>query len=179
MTTRWIGYVLFTGVSVVIGCNAVGDIEPARVRSSDSVLEDGSEPQEPSSTAKSSGADASALAPPVMTPDASKPGPCDAYPDSKYCNGACRFTNDVNYGCGKTVCDSPCQPQNAVGACKNYECVIKQCIDGDYGDCDHDPSNGCETDLDEPQNCGSCGHKCPSASPYCNHGSCSATPRAD
>lgn len=29
-----------------------------------------------------------------------------------------------------------------------------------FGDCDGDPDNGCETDLDDPDNCGTCGNVC-------------------
>jgi hypothetical protein len=43
-------------------------------------------------------------------------------------------------------------------------------------DCDGDPSNGCETDLEtDPANCGACGSSCPawSCGPLCASGVCS------
>lgn len=38
-------------------------------------------------------------------------------------------------------------------------CEILECEEG-WADCDGDPSNGCETDLSDPQSCGACDVKC-------------------
>lgn len=38
-------------------------------------------------------------------------------------------------------------------------CEILECEDG-WADCDGDPTNGCETDLSDPQSCGACDVKC-------------------
>lgn len=40
--------------------------------------------------------------------------------------------------------------------CNSSGCA---CATG-FGDCDGDPDNGCETDLNDPDNCGACGNVC-------------------
>lgn len=42
---------------------------------------------------------------------------------------------------------------------ENTSCEILECEDG-WADCDGDPTNGCETDLSDPQSCGACDVKC-------------------
>lgn len=106
------------------------------------------------------------------------PGPCDKYPSSKYCNGKCVYIDDPLYGCSPTSC-MPCILPHASAKCEALKCVIAQCADEDWGDCDGNASNGCERDLDTRSSCGGCGIKCGGSTPYCNHGDCSATPRTD
>jgi hypothetical protein len=107
------------------------------------------------------------------------PKPCDKYPNAKFCNGKCVYIDDPLFGCSPTSC-LPCLVAHATPTCsKTFECVVAQCLEDDWGDCDGKQENGCETDLDTTSNCGGCGVKCGSAKPYCNHGSCSATPRTD
>lgn len=38
------------------------------------------------------------------------------------------------------------------------ECLLH--CDANWGDCDGDPDNGCETNLELPENCGACGLTC-------------------
>jgi hypothetical protein len=64
---------------------------------------------------------------------------------------------DVDH-CGN--CDTVCQPQDhAVPVCQNGACAFLcegQVNGGGFGDCDGDPSNGCETDLCSSPRCGGC-----------------------
>ena len=56
--------------------------------------------------------------------------------------------------CGK--CGAKCSSVHGTATCTAAACSVT-CSAG-YGDCDHDPSNGCETDLTrDPKNCGACG----------------------
>jgi len=53
-----------------------------------------------------------------------------------------------------------CKPLNAVGVIDSKgRCVIAKCM-ARYGDCDKNPSNGCETNLNTSENCGKCGNSC-------------------
>lgn len=79
--------------------------------------------------------------------------------------------DDVN-NCGS--CGNNCVLNNATEACQNGQCRVDSC-DADYGNCDNDPSNGCEQGLaSDIQNCGACGNQCsyPNATAVCTAGSC-------
>lgn len=71
----------------------------------------------------------------------------------------CTLVDDDPDNCG--TCGHVCKPlyaQNA--ACSKGACTYDKC-DINYGDCDGDPSNGCETCLIcKTDNCGGCGIKC-------------------
>ncbi|OIP41298.1 MAG: hypothetical protein AUK47_06620 [Deltaproteobacteria bacterium CG2_30_63_29] len=56
------------------------------------------------------------------------------------CGTTCEETHTTAVRCVDGVCDPTCADQ--------------------YGDCDSDPSTGCETDLDTAENCGECGARC-------------------
>ena len=60
---------------------------------------------------------------------------------------------------------------NASPQCDDGSCGIKECK-GNFGDCDNDAKNGCETPLDSLANCGGCNMPCNKAS--CAGGVCSA-----
>jgi hypothetical protein len=79
---------------------------------------------------------------------------------TKECDGTCVSTSDDRFGCARASC-SPCALHHAVNSC-NAEgaCVIASCV-GSWEDCDRDPDNGCEVDLDtDPKNCGACEDAC-------------------
>jgi hypothetical protein len=60
-------------------------------------------------------------------------------------------------------------------SCQAGECVF-ECAAG-WGDCDHDPSNGCELDVtSNPKACGACGSAC--AQGTCVEGACQPFPIA-
>jgi hypothetical protein len=84
----------------------------------------------------------------------------DAYPnclDPKTDDGNCG-------GCGN-VCDRTGDgggpPPNAYYGCLGGQCGALKC-NQDYGNCDGDAGNGCETSLLTSQNCGACGNVCAS-----------------
>jgi hypothetical protein len=69
--------------------------------------------------------------------------------------------------CG--MCGNPCSSNNGVAGCMNGMCTTT-CL-GNFGDCDKNPSNGCETDLtSDGKNCGKCGHDCQGGA--CGNGQC-------
>jgi hypothetical protein len=83
------------------------------------------------------------------------------------CDGVCAngcevdFRNDVNH-CG--ACGRPCALAHATAGCDAGRCVVARC-DPNYGDCDANPANGCETELTEnASHCGRCNEACAPAS---------------
>jgi hypothetical protein len=95
-------------------------------------------------------------------------GDCDGAPT----NG-CETPLDAREHCG--ACGRRCAaPPNAEAFCNGGTCGFR-CASG-YGDCDGDPSNGCEVDLrNDPGNCGGCLARCqrhPFSSPVCREGNC-------
>ncbi|MEZ4393712.1 MAG: hypothetical protein R3A48_21795 [Polyangiales bacterium] len=92
--------------------------------------------------------------------------------DTDYANGC-----EVNLGsnpehCGR--CGWSCgSPRFARAECTNGTCV-PACESG-HGNCDGDPTNGCESDLQyDPRHCGGCGRACP-AGQGCRRGTCVST----
>ncbi len=73
--------------------------------------------------------------------------------------------------CGS--CDNTCDAPHSTMTCINGLCEIISCDQG-YGDCNGNPSDGCETDLTSNDNCGNCGISCTAPSAYtdCQNGSC-------
>jgi hypothetical protein len=96
------------------------------------------------------------------------------YKTCPYDNGDCM--TDVAHSadnCGS--CGVHCSdPMNGIAGCADGVCAIKSC-NPPYDDCDHDPGNGCETNLSIDQaNCGECGHGCPTGR-SCVSGHCALT----
>ncbi|MDH5492106.1 MAG: putative metal-binding motif-containing protein [Myxococcales bacterium] len=91
------------------------------------------------------------------------------------CNGlredGCETPLDTTVDCGG--CGTSCALPNALTTCASGSCGIASCEPG-FGDCDGDPSNGCETALNTVDNCGVCGGVClrPNAIPDCSTGTC-------
>jgi hypothetical protein len=75
---------------------------------------------------------------------------------------------DACGGCGR-VCDI----LNAQAACNAGVCELDVCNTG-FGDCDGDPENGCERELNSLTNCGGCGVPCSlaNATASCVNGFC-------
>jgi hypothetical protein len=82
--------------------------------------------------------------------------------------GACVDITDPKVGCGG-ACSACTSPQNGQAACvlENdvQTCGLGSC-NAQFGNCDNDPSNGCETHTTTKENCGSCGADCKPL-PYC------------
>ncbi len=76
--------------------------------------------------------------------------------------------------CGDACAEVPLAANQEAGGCVAGSCQVR-CAAG-FGDCDGDPSNGCEADLgSERGNCGSCGRVCPlppRGQPFCADGAC-------
>lgn len=90
--------------------------------------------------------------------------------DGNFSNGCEKELNTVD-NCG--MCGLACAIDHANETCTNGTCQIDSCESG-WDDCDGDPANGCETDLDTASNCGACGQVCSfaNASATCNNQSC-------
>jgi hypothetical protein len=81
------------------------------------------------------------------------------------------LTSD-NFNCG--TCGKDCSFTNGGGACASGGCRLTDCNPG-FGNCDGDPTNGCETSTaSSGLNCGTCGHACSlaNAAPSCGGGQC-------
>jgi hypothetical protein len=59
-------------------------------------------------------------------------------------------------------------------ACTAGVCRHVSCFPTYLGECNGDESDGCETNLRDPANCGTCGNACADPEPCCNGGSCAA-----
>lgn len=90
-------------------------------------------------------------------------GDCDLDPD----NG-CETSLEVVTSCG--ACGRSCR----AGRHARASCVAGACMavcDPGFGDCDDDPGNGCERNLQkDPHDCGACGVVCLFG--HCEDGSC-------
>ena len=79
--------------------------------------------------------------------------------DGVYASGCeVDISTDIN-NCG--ACGRSCTTGSHVltVACEAGACVIATC-DADFGDCDGDATTGCETNLTNRKDCGSCGNDC-------------------
>jgi hypothetical protein len=88
------------------------------------------------------------------------------------CHGTCVDTGSHVANCG--FCDNACRLDRATAACVGGGCEVVAC-EAHWGDCDRDPANGCETDLDASvQHCCACGRVCqlPNATAACSGGTC-------
>ncbi len=94
---------------------------------------------------------------------------------AKACDDSCVSTTDPNFGCASVGC-APCTLPNAVAICTPAgACALGACI-GSFHDCDDNPANGCETDIDhDPAHCGGCmAPACvtTNGTPGCSNGVC-------
>ncbi len=81
------------------------------------------------------------------------------------------ITKDLN-NCGACGMKCPAVANGAPG-CNGGACGIASC-NANFGDCDKNPANGCETNLlTNNANCGACGNACPNGQ-TCVNGACLA-----
>ncbi len=87
--------------------------------------------------------------------------------DGMVANGCEVNTQSDPASCGG--CNSPC---GQFESCQAGQCVLD--CDPGFGNCDMDPSNGCETMLGTTTHCGSCGDACDlaNATAACSAGAC-------
>lgn len=75
--------------------------------------------------------------------------------------------------CSPATC--PARPHATAGCDSGGACVLAGCEAG-FADCNHDPSDGCDTDVrTDTSNCGACGNACPippNATATCAAGAC-------
>jgi hypothetical protein len=95
---------------------------------------------------------------------------CDQSPT----NGCETATDGDPKNCG--MCGKVCQNvANGLPGCAKGMCGVGSCV-VNFGDCDADPTNGCEVSLlGDLKNCGSCGRACPvpaNGAPSCMNGNC-------
>jgi hypothetical protein len=94
---------------------------------------------------------------------------CDRNP----LNG-CEARLDSLLNCG--TCGTACVARpNSRASCTGGACAYT--CSANFGDCDRNAANGCETPTDTVLNCGRCGNTCSGATPLCdsNRGSCVAS----
>jgi hypothetical protein len=88
------------------------------------------------------------------------------------CSGACVVTSTDVRHCGR--CGNVCAARpNSTATCSTGTCGFA-CTSG-FGDCDGDPTNGCEVNLtNSPSHCGACGARCslPGATSTCEGSAC-------
>ncbi|MBI5534497.1 MAG: hypothetical protein HY898_17360 [Deltaproteobacteria bacterium] len=92
--------------------------------------------------------------------------------DSDATNGCEVDLNTTLTSCG--TCGTGCSFANATAQCAAGKCVLASC-DANYADCNKDPADGCEANLQsDPNNCLTCGTVCtaPSGTPECKLGVC-------
>ena len=87
------------------------------------------------------------------------------------CNNTCLDVQSDPNNCG--ACGAACPvPTNGQPSCIAGQCGFASCNPG-FADCNNDPSDGCEIDLQsDPNNCGTCANKC--AISQCVAGTCPA-----
>jgi len=83
------------------------------------------------------------------------PGRADC--DGNAANGCEVDTRTSPTDCG--ACRATCERANASTTCAAGVCALVGCRGG-FGNCDADPSNGCETPTTTLTNCGACGRGC-------------------
>ena len=92
--------------------------------------------------------------------------------DDDRSNGCEKKVDSDALNCG--ACGKICDAGNGTPNCVQGKCGVSICPDG-FGDCDGDPSNGCEVNLtNDPLNCKVCGSSCPVGNnqPACVNSAC-------
>jgi len=99
-------------------------------------------------------------------------GVCPGCPSGQhYCFGGCTDISIDSNNCGG--CGHVCSLYQASSSCSNGQCLVSSC-NPHYGDCNSQPSDGCETNLlSDLTHCGSCANSC-SLLPHVSGTSCVA-----
>ncbi len=88
------------------------------------------------------------------------------------CGTACVDTAVDPLHCGSCTNDCTALPgvNGAAVTCATSACVLTNACAPNRADCNNDPADGCEVDLTQAANCGSCGTACAEPSPLCTAG---------
>ncbi|MEZ4407046.1 MAG: hypothetical protein R3A52_11285 [Polyangiales bacterium] len=92
--------------------------------------------------------------------------------DGNVANGCETNTASTVAHCG--ACGRACAPPHATGGCSASRCVVAAC-DAGWADCNGNPADGCETNLQTSvSSCGRCGAACSAnhGTPSCAAGAC-------
>src|SRR5262245_607663 len=76
------------------------------------------------------------------------------------------FANNINH-CG--ACGRTCTNSNGTTSCNGSGACVPVC-NQNFGNCDSEPWDGCETPLNTTSNCGGCGVVCGTSAPFCVQG---------
>lgn len=76
------------------------------------------------------------------------------------CEADLVYSNTHCGACGR-ACLASNLPHTATAYCTNGQCAASTCVNG-WGNCDRDPLDGCETNLNSPATCGACNRDCAS-----------------
>jgi hypothetical protein len=152
-------------VGTVAGCNAILGNDPA-VLDADAVTErgapgDAGAPERADATQDEGASRVNGPSPHAIdASDASARAEASGCAGgSKACGDLCVSREDPYFGCSDTSC-ARCVVPNATAGCAAGACVVAACTAG-FGDCNANPSDGCETDLASVTSCGACGVACP------------------
>jgi hypothetical protein len=100
--------------------------------------------------------------------------------------GYANCDNDASNGCEVDTTSDPlhcgtclkgCSFAHAIAGCTGGSCTLGAC-DANFENCDSDPANGCEADLqNNPKTCGNCATEClvSGGTPVCNSGVCGSS----
>ncbi|MFO0557899.1 MAG: hypothetical protein U0269_07755 [Polyangiales bacterium] len=89
--------------------------------------------------------------------------------DGAMANGCETDTRSTVAHCGG--CNMPCAARaNTTVSCASAACSYT-CLPG-FGDCDGNPTNGCEASLSTAAHCGTCANTCSGSTPVCQMGVC-------
>ncbi len=159
------------------GCNVLLDNRPADPNADLFATEPADDAGAPRGAARDS--DASAPDPGPMR--GADPGPADAATaphcavGTKPCGDVCVSIDDPSYGCAGPTCGRCVPAHGATAACIAGQCALGACTAA-WADCNHQASDGCETDLSLASSCGACGVTCtdaPHAASACVASACS------
>ncbi len=92
--------------------------------------------------------------------------------DGNFGNGCESLAASDTLNCG--ACGNTCTYQNAAGVCTSSVCHMGTCNTG-YGDCNTNPTDGCEAALITTSNCGTCSNVCGTthaSQATCSSGTC-------
>lgn len=90
-----------------------------------------------------------------------EPYSCSCRPGLTRCTSTCVDTTSDSENCGS--CGNVCRVDGGSPICVGGSCRV--CPAGTR-DCNHEPSDGCETRIDTSTNCGACGSSCDGGTCY-------------